>query len=174
MAITRFTRLTRLTRHRRWLCTGLVALLLNGQWAAVAYACQALAPPARPAALASSEAPEAQDRPGGQGSDDRAAAAADDAAPGCTGHHAASAGAAPAEPESPLRCKAHCQADEQSVNSSPAPGDAPSAVSGLLLLRVLDQAQAEALAAVMPVVARAAGPPPGTPPIYLSLLLLRR
>jgi hypothetical protein len=131
--------------RRRWLCAWLAAVLLFGQVTAVAYACPGRAP--APAAV-SDGAGEAV------------------AAGGCAGHEPAAMDAA-----DPLRCKAHCQADDQSVNSVPPVTDAPVAPL-VLLVRVLDVAQAEALAAAMPV-ARAAGPPAGTPPIYLSLLALR-
>jgi len=70
-------------------------------------------------------------------------------------------------------CKAHCEAGQQSVNSSAGAADVPQApFLSASLLRVLDTATAEALAAVIPE-AVASGPPAGSPPLYLSLLVLR-
>ncbi len=81
--------------------------------------------------------------------------------------------AEPQDGAATLVCKAHCAAPEQSVNSSLAAADVPQApFLSAPLLRVLDTATAAALAAVIPE-AVASGPPAGTPPLYLSLLVLR-
>lgn len=80
---------------------------------------------------------------------------------------------APQDAAATLVCKAHCAAPQQSVNSSPAVADVPQApFLSAPLLRVLDTAAAEALAAEIPA-AVASGPPAGSPPLYLSLLVLR-
>ncbi len=88
--------------------------------------------------------------------------------PGCHEH-----AAAPQDGTATLLCKAHCAAPQQSVNSSLPAADVPQApFLSASLLRVLDTATAEALAAEIPV-AVASGPPAGSPPLYLSLLVLR-
>jgi len=88
--------------------------------------------------------------------------------PGCAGH---APGAM--DPAQPLLCKAHCEAGQQSVNSgSGAASVPPPALVGALWVRVLDVAEAEQLASAMPE-AQSVGPPAGSPPIYLSLLVLR-
>jgi hypothetical protein len=134
-----------LRRHRRWACSGLVALLLFMQWATATYACPRLET---------------------AGPDGAAAAVA--AMPGCSGDMA---GMDPAQPQ---LCKAHCDAGQQSVNSGAAALDAPPvmAVAGAIV-RVLAVDSLVRLAAAMPPAGTAAGPPAGTPPLYLSLLALR-
>lgn len=88
--------------------------------------------------------------------------------PGC--HEQA---AAPQDGEATLLCKAHCAAPQQSVNTSLPAADVPQApFLSASLLRVLDTAAAEAMAAEIPE-AVASGPPAGSPPLYLSLLVLR-
>jgi hypothetical protein len=88
--------------------------------------------------------------------------------PDCHGH-----AAAPQDAAVTLVCKAHCAAPQQSVNNSPVVADVPQApFLSAPLLRVLDTAAAEALAAEIPE-AVASGPPAGSPPLYLSLLVLR-
>lgn len=137
-----------LRRHRGWLSRSLVALLLFVQWATASYAC-----PRLDAATSGGEA--------------GMTAAEMAAMPDCTG------GMAGMDPAQPQLCKAHCGADQQSVNSGAAGLDAPPALHpGGAWVGVLDAVQAAALAAAMPA-ALAAGPPPGTPPIYLRLLVLR-
>jgi len=69
-------------------------------------------------------------------------------------------------------CKSHCQQGAQAVHATPA-ADAPSAP---LLLAVLDWARGELAAAPLAerrVVVASGAPPPGAPPLYLSLLVLR-
>jgi hypothetical protein len=132
--------------RRRWLCAALAGVLLFGQLAAAAYAC----PAGESRAMQPSQTLRAEP------------------VHDCTGQ-------APdaMDPAQPLLCKAHCQPDGQSVNSVPAAaGVLPPALVDAVLVRVLDVADAEALAAAMPP-ALAAGPPAGSPPIYLSLRVLR-
>lgn len=88
--------------------------------------------------------------------------------PDCAG----SAGALP-EPARPLLCKAHCEAGLQTVNSATgAPAVPAPALIDALWLRVIDIVAVEQIAAAMPE-AQPVGPPAGTPPLYLSLLVLR-
>ena len=76
------------------------------------------------------------------------------------------------DPDQPQLCQAHCQQGSQAVQPTPA-ADAPSSP---LLLAVLDWTDAWLLRA------QPAGPahevsagasPPGSPPLYLRLLVLR-
>ena len=118
-----------------------------------AYACPRLAAPASAITQAASLAAA------------QTAAMAD--MPGCTGDMAAM------DADQPLLCKAHCEAGLQSLNSNAALADAPPAVAlPAALLVVLDVAQAAERAAAMPP-GLPTGPPAGTPPLYLSLLVLR-
>jgi hypothetical protein len=74
----------------------------------------------------------------------------------------------------PVRCKAHCGTERQSVNSSlSAASVAAPALTGALWVRVLDVAGAEQIAAAMPGVQPVGPPPVGGQPLYLSLLVLR-
>jgi hypothetical protein len=135
-------------RHR-WLCGWIAAVLLFGQTAAIAYACvPALARVQDSTAIDLARIAEGVDE-------------------GCAGHAAAS------DPSQALRCKAHCQADQQSVNSATGGIDLPSVTDlGALPWHLPDPA--DALPAVAAATrAQAAGPPAGTPPLYLSLLVLR-
>ena len=87
--------------------------------------------------------------------------------PGCSGDMPAM------DPDQPQLCKAHCEAGQQSVNSSVAAASVPpQALIGALWVRVLDVAAIELIAAAMPE-AQPVGPPAGAPPLYLSLLVLR-
>ncbi len=132
-------------RHRRWLAGWLIALMLFMQWATAAYAC-----PKLDAAAA-----------------DASQAAAMAAMPGCSGEMAGM------DPDQPQLCKAHCEAGRQSVNAGTIALDAPVALAhGGALLGTLDAGMAAERASAMPP-ARAAGAPPGTPPLYLALLVLR-
>lgn len=131
-------------RAHRWLCGLVAAVLLFGQTAAVAYACERMGLGA-PTAGGEADAP----------------------AP-CRVH----AGADVA-PEHPLLCKAHCQADQQTVNSGSAAADVPSApLLGPVLWHLPDPAVTGAHGDAMPA-PLAVGPPAGSPPLYLSLLVLR-
>lgn len=130
---------------KRWLSCGLVALLLFMQLATAAYAC-----PAELQALRSTVAMQAMP------------AMAD-----CDANMPRDM-----DTELPQLCNAHCQQGEQ-VSGATAMGDW---TPWPLLLAVIDWRHA---ALVDPPAARAhAGPPPGavppgSPPIYLSLLVLR-
>lgn len=134
-----------LRRHRSWLSGWLVALLLFAQWATAAYACPQLA--------------------GGAPQNNAAMAMA--AMPDCTG------GMPAMDPEQPQLCKAHCDAGQQSVQSGSTALDAPPTMAhGGALMRVLRLDDATERAAPLPPT-RGAGPPAGTPPLYLALLVLR-
>jgi hypothetical protein len=96
-----------------------------------------------------------------------AATSAQAAMPGCEGHQAASM-----DPEQPQLCHAHCQQGSQNVHPTPA-SDTPGAP---LLLALLDWSEAALPQPQRPALApavRAGASPPGAPPLYLSLLVLR-
>jgi hypothetical protein len=130
-------------RPARWLSVWLTVVLLSVQFATAAYAC-----------------PRDRVQAG-------AVVAGMAAMPGCEGH---APGAM--DPDQPQLCQAHCQQGAQSVHPTPAT-DAPASP---LLLAVLDWSPA-ALLPLLPEARhplRAAGAsPPGAPPRYLSLLVLR-
>jgi hypothetical protein len=87
--------------------------------------------------------------------------------PDCAGHRGAAM-----DPEQPLLCQAHCQQGAQTVHPTPAV-DAPAIP---LLLAVLDWAPAlllPAQCAARSTVLTAGAAPPGDPPLYISLLVLR-
>jgi hypothetical protein len=83
------------------------------------------------------------------------------------------AGPTAMDPMQPQLCKLHCSPASQTVQASVVL-DAPSAP---LLLAVLDWAPAAQLLAGDAVLARRLTPsgaaPPGAPPLYLALLVLR-
>lgn len=134
-----------LRRHRCWLSSWLIAVLLFGQLATAAYAC-----------------PQQAAAPSG------GAMSAMAAMPDC-----ADAMPASMDPDQPQLCKAHCEAGLQSTNSQAAALDAPPALAhGAALLGSVDLAEAAQIAAGMPP-AVADGPPPPAQPLYLSLLVLR-
>jgi hypothetical protein len=87
--------------------------------------------------------------------------------PGCDGHMPAAM-----DPDQPQLCSAHCQQGSQTVHPTPA-SDAPATP---VLLAVLDWTHA-ALLPAQPAgrtpAAFAGAPPPGSPPLYLQLLVLR-
>lgn len=132
-------------RRHRWIVHGLVAALVASQMAASAYACPDLRP-VPPVAQASHHAPD------------------------CASHVRQGL-----DPAQPLLCKAHCEAGQQSVNSAAGPAGVPPPV--LLVdarwARVLDVAEATVEAASSRPELQPVGPPDGTPPLYLSLLVLR-
>lgn len=133
-----------LRRHRGWLSGWLIVLVLFTQLATTAYACPQL-----------SSAP-----------DDAAAAMA--AMPDCDGSMPTSM-----DPDQPQLCKAHCETGKTSVNSQVTAPDAPPAMAvGAALVGIVDVADAAQLAATMPA-SVADGPPVGSPPLYLSFLVLR-
>jgi hypothetical protein len=136
--------------HRRWsscLSGWLVAVLLFTQLATAAYACPQLTP-------ASPASPEA--------------VAAMAAMPDCDGSMPSRM-----DPDQPQLCKAHCDAGKTSVNSQVVAPDAPPAMAvGAALVGIVDGADAAQLAASMPA-SVADGPPLGSPPLFLSFLVLR-
>ena len=133
-----------LRRHRGWLSGCLIAVVLFTQLITATYACPQLVP------------------------DSVGAAAAMAAMPDCDGSMPAAM-----DPDQPQLCKAHCEAGKNSVNSQVAALDAPPAMAvGAALVGIIDVADAAALAATLPA-SVADGPPVGSPPLYLSLLVLR-
>lgn len=88
--------------------------------------------------------------------------------PDCAGH---APGAM--DPAQPLLCKAHCEAGQQSVNSSAGAVSVPAmAMIATLWVRALDAAGAGQIAPALPE-PQSVGPPAGSPPLYLALLVLR-
>jgi hypothetical protein len=89
------------------------------------------------------------------------------AMPGCEGNMPGAM-----DPDQPQLCEAHCQQGSQTVHPTPT-SDAPATP---LLLAVLDWTQV-ALLPVQPVeraaIVTPGGSPPGSPPLYLALLVLR-
>jgi hypothetical protein len=131
-------------RHRGSICGWLAAVLVAQLLLTAAHACAAPAVPVLPPTQAGLHLP------------------------GC--HEQA---AEPQDGAATLLCKAHCAAPQQSVSSNLPAADVPQApFLSAPLLRVLDTATAEALAAEVPE-AVSSGPPAGSPPLYLSLLVLR-
>lgn len=142
-------------RHstRRWLCSWLGALLLFMQLAAAAYACPTgLAPTGDAAPPAVSPAEMA-------------------AMEGCDSHRNGQ------EPTTqPLLCKAHCQQGTETLQPNPAPSDANTVPALTAVLAVLDWRPLAPLHGPRTAAARcldAGASPPGTPPLYLSLQVLR-
>lgn len=132
-------------RHRRWISAWLVALLLLVQWATAAYAC-----PRWAASVPDSAPPPAMA-----------------SMPDCSGAMSAM------DAEQPQLCKSHCDLGQQSVHSGSTALDVPPAMAlGGVLQGVLRPADVAGRAATPPSM-RCAGPPVGTPPLYLSLLVLR-
>lgn len=133
-----------LRRHRGWLSGWLIALVLFTQLATAAYACPQLSPAPDDAAVAMATMPD------------------------CEGSTPTSM-----DPDQPQLCKAHCETGKTSVNSQVAALDAPPAMAvGAALVGVVDVADVAQLAATMPE-SVANGPPVGSPPLYLSFLVLR-
>lgn len=131
-------------RHRGWLSSWLVAVVLFTQLAMAAYACPQLAPV--PADAAATMA----------------------AMSGCDGSMPTRM-----DPEQPQLCKAHCEAGNTSVNSQAAAPDVPPAMAvGAALVGIVDAAAAAQLEASMPA-SVADGPPAGSPPLYIAFLVLR-
>jgi hypothetical protein len=142
-----------LCRHRRWLSGWLIGFLLFAQWATASYSCP---------------------QQGGQ-SDAAAPAVAMAAVPAATmAAMPDCAGGMPGmDPDQPQLCKAHCEAGRQSVNSGGATPDVPPALALTGVLGVVVELTDEAGVCSAVPAATAAGPPRGTPPLYLSLLVLR-
>lgn len=136
-----------LRRHQRgWLSRWLIAALLFTQLATAAYACPTV--PGNAAAAAAVVAIMAD-------------------MPGCDG-----ANPATMDPAQPRLCEAHCQQGNQTVNQTPLP-DMPAAS---VLLAVLDWSgvlRVPAEPAGRPLGLTAGAPPPGAPPLYIALLVLR-
>jgi hypothetical protein len=77
------------------------------------------------------------------------------------------------EGATPALCKAHCEPGQQSVNSQAGAANVPApALIDARWLRPLVCADA-AQATRPPLWASTVGPPDGTPPLYLQLLVLR-
>lgn len=77
------------------------------------------------------------------------------------------------DPDQPQLCQAHCSQGLQAVQSTPGADTAPVP---LVLLAILDWTHVtpeQTLRADRLVPAATGAPPPGAPPIYLSLLVLR-
>ena len=130
-------------RPRRWLSGWLIVVLLFTQLATSAYACPTMAAPA-------------------------SAPAAMPEMPGCEGNMPAAM-----DPEQPQLCQAHCSQDSLTVQSAPSADVQPAPA---VLLATLDWAQtalAPAQSADRPAPVATGAPPPGSPPIYLALLVLR-
>lgn len=130
-------------RPTRWLSGWLCVVLLSVQLATAAYACPALAAAAAQAAASVAEMP------------------------GCDGNMPRAM-----DPDQPQLCKAHCQQGSQTVQPTPA-SDVPASA---VLIAVLDWRHA-ALLPTQPScrtsIVTPGGSPPGSPPLYLSLLVLR-
>lgn len=130
----------------RWLSGTLIATLLFMQFAVAAHACAVPAP-------------------------NRAA----EAMPDCPGHAAEKSRAAAGErDDAPQLCKAHCERGSQAVGASAVSVDGPVASVTVAVLdwRPVDLLAAPGPAGAAPRLASGA-PPPGSPPLYLSLLVLR-
>ena len=87
--------------------------------------------------------------------------------PGCDGDMSG-----PTDPAQPQLCKAHCEQGTQTVHPTVA-NDAPFSP---VLLAVLDWAPVALLEMGVDwrsIQAPSGAPPPGSPPLYLSLLVLR-
>ena len=87
--------------------------------------------------------------------------------PGCAGNMAGTM-----DPSQPLLCQAHCQQGSQTAQSAPALDATTSAV----LWAVLDWAPSPRLpaqAAQQMYTLHVGASPPGSPPLYLRLLVLR-
>ena len=147
----------RSSRHARRLIAGwLVATLLFMQFALAAHTCQA--------AGRATAAPQA--------------AAEMVHTPACHGDGGSTASAAMAPDADSLHlCKAHCQQGAQTPGAVPL-ADALS--TSWLPIATLDWAQAAlavdaaATSAGQPPALRSGAPPPGAPPLFISLLVLRR
>lgn len=132
-------------RRRRWLSASLLATLLFMQWVTMAHACPVLASSSMPAPQAESGA-----------------------MPGCDGGHASPVSAA----DSAAQCKAHCEQGRQAVNSAPAIDfDVPAPLLAIVEAPRVDRAAS--LVRRGESLVRSGAAPPGSPPLYLSLQVLR-
>lgn len=156
-------------RPKRWLSGWLAMLLLVSQLATAAYACPAtgaaslrMAPSA-----ALPDMPHMPNMPNMPGMPDMPNMPNMPSMPGCDGRMAGLQ-----DPDQPLLCQAHCQQGALTVHPTPATDAPPSPV----LLAVLDWAPAAWLPTQPAARASALAPgaaPPGAPPRYLVLLVLR-
>lgn len=87
--------------------------------------------------------------------------------PGCDGNMPGTM-----DPEQPQLCRAHCQQGSQAVHPTPAP-DAPTAPVLLAVLDWTDSALMPTQPAGRATLVTSGAPPPGSPPLYLRLLVLR-
>jgi hypothetical protein len=88
-------------------------------------------------------------------------------APGCEGHLAVAM-----DPGQPQLCKAHCDQGHQ----TPSPFATPDLSASPMLLAVLDWTEAMLAPVLAPRSERftpSGAAPPGSPPLYLALLVLR-
>lgn len=138
-------------RCRRWLSAWLISSLLFSQWAVASYVCPSLHQVVTLAAMSSSG--------------DMAADMMD----------CASMKASDQDHAAPLMCKVHCEQSQHAFDNSASAGDLP-ATSPATLVGLLDWRPVRAPLAG-PSVAHTqplnTGPPPGWPPLFLSLLVLR-
>lgn len=87
--------------------------------------------------------------------------------PGCEGM------AGTMDQDQPQLCKAHCDRDAQSSGSTVAPDLQPNPAATTLLLGIVEPSEPNPLPVHAPGHATALPRPPGAPPLYLSLLVLR-
>ena len=138
-------------RLRRWVSGGVMVALLFMQLATAAYACPQLA-------LDLSDAEHAAS----------AAVSMSASMPDC---HAMPADSM--DSDQPALCKAHCSKDAQSTAAQAAPDLQANPAANALLLRIVEPtpvAEQELLSTGNPPWRL---PPRGSPPLYLSLLVLR-
>lgn len=129
----------------RRLGAGVVMALLCAQWATAAYLCPLSGPAAAGGMAVATTMPD------------------------CAGMPATAM-----DPTQPQLCKAHCEKDTQSVNATPI----PEPTTSFSVWAVLDWQAATALPGLAGARAVLAGasaqPPPGAPPIYIALRVLRQ
>ena len=150
-------------RPKRWLSGWLAMLLLVSQLATAAYAC----PATGAASLRMAPSAALPDMPHMPNMPNMPNMPSMPSMPGCDGRMAGLQ-----DPDQPLLCQAHCQQGALTVHPTPATDAPPSPV----LLAVLDWAPAAWLPTQPAARASALAPgaaPPGAPPRYLVLLVLR-
>jgi len=161
-------------RAHRWLCGLVAATLLFAQTLGVVHACSVPGEAAtgiveRKAAPTRQTQAQAQVPAVHEGCEMHRAAAVDDAATeAAAGSHGSEHDAGPT-----LQCKAHCQSASQSVNTGWASADVPAAAATAVALWPLMDAEAQAQPLVERPGAQAVGPPEGTPPLFITLQVLR-